>query len=449
MPGVDLVEHPGRVLARRRDAVQGQQDPRQLAARGRRGQRRLRQAGVGAQPDDARVVGQLGVVLHQLDPKLGPRHRQIGQLLADGRGEARRRLGARLAHRGRDADGLVERGGALLGQREDLAGALVETAQRLARRLGAGDDHRRAGAVPAADARVGLEALLDPREPAGLGVEAVQVRPQGQRRLLQRRLGGLELGVGAGQRRVDAHQRRQRPRRAPDGRDGPSVAAAAVALAGRERLGGRRGAGGEALGVAQALALGQQGRLLVDVEAGRVDRRDELLQLGALALGGLAPRPGGGERPVEAAQPPAQRPPAARRRRRCRRRRRRRAPRAGWRGSRGGGARAGPRSGSAPRASDATASRGAAWPSIRARARPSAGTRRAMTTSASSSASSRSARGRVVLVQPVPEAVRQGERRLHERVPRARAGRRRCRPARRPAARAPGRARSCRRRSRR
>ena len=63
-----------------------------------------------------------------------------------------------------------------------------------------------------------------------------------------------------------------------------------------------------------------------------------------------------------------------------------------------------------------------------ARARPSAGTRRAITTSASSSARSRSAARGVVLVEPLPEPLGQGEGRLHQRVPgpgphRARVGR--------------------------
>ena len=59
--------------------------------------------------------------------------------------------------------------------------------------------------------------------------------------------------------------------------------------------------------MAEPLALGQQGRLLLGVEAGGVDRRHQLLQVGALALGRRAPGPRLGERPVERAQPPPQR----------------------------------------------------------------------------------------------------------------------------------------------
>jgi hypothetical protein len=58
--------------------------------------------------------------------------------------------------------------------------------------------------------------------------------------------------------------------------------------------------------VAQALALREQGRLLVRVEGRGVDRRHQLLEVGALALGGLAPPPRLGEGPVEPPQPPPQ-----------------------------------------------------------------------------------------------------------------------------------------------
>ena len=64
--------------------------------------------------------------------------------------------------------------------------------------------------------------------------------------------------------------------------------------------------------MAQALALGQQGGLLGRLEPGRVDGRDQLLEVGALALGRLAPGPGRRQGALEAGEPPAQHPQAVR-----------------------------------------------------------------------------------------------------------------------------------------
>ena len=104
------------------------------------------------------------------------------------------------------------------------------------------------------------------------------------------------------ERRVDRDQRLEGPGRSADG-----VHGARVAVARRQGLGRRRGRRRETLRVAQALALGAQGLLLLDADPGGVDRRHQLLQVGPLALGGVASRPRGREGPVEAPQAAAQR----------------------------------------------------------------------------------------------------------------------------------------------
>ncbi len=415
--GVNLVEHPGRLVAGGRDAVERQQHPRQLAARGRRREGGLGQPGVRPEPDHARVVRQLGVVLDELDPQLGPGHREVGKLVADRLGQPRRGLGPGLAQGGRDAHRLVQDRRALLREGEDLPRALVEPAQGLAGGVGPGDDLGRARPVAAAQARIGLEPLLHLGQPPGLGVEVLQVGPQRQGRLLEGGLGGRQVGVGLRERAVNADERLERPRGAPDGGDGPR---AARVVLGRERLGGGGGGGRQPLRVAQPLALGQQRRLLLGVEAGVVHRRHQLLQVGALALGRLAPGAGAGERAIEGAQPPPQRrqPLGAR-----------------------DGLRAGERverrelAGGADEAAVLVLGR-------EADQRPGEGgdglaRRRLPVDQCPRPPLGRHAprdddlalvlgqlaqrRGRVILLQPLPEPLRQGDGRLHEGVPRARA----------------------------
>ncbi len=103
------------------------------------------------------------------------------------------------------------------------------------------------------------------------------------------------------QRLVDPDHRRQ-----GGGGDPERLHHPALAVARRQGLGGGRRGRGQPLGVAQALALGQQRRLLGRVDLARVHLAHQLLEVGALALGRLPARPGRGEGPGDARQAAAQ-----------------------------------------------------------------------------------------------------------------------------------------------
>ena len=242
------------------------------------------------------------MVLHQLDPQLGAGHGQVGQLVAHGIGQPRSGLEPRLTQADRDLHRFVEGRLVLLGQRHDVAGALVEGEQRLARLLGARDHLLGARPVTARQPGVDLQPLLHLGQAPRLGVEVLEVRPQPQPDLLERLLGRAELGVGRGQRGVDLDHRREGRRGRAQRRHDPSLS-----VARRQRLGGGRGGGGQPLGMAQALALGPQRGLLQGVDAGGVDLAHQLLQVVALALGRLAPGARGRQRAADARQAPPQR----------------------------------------------------------------------------------------------------------------------------------------------
>ena len=307
---VDLVEDHRLAAADRRDR---ERDARELAARGRLGDRPERQAGVRADQEDGLVgARRAGIALAQLDAELALAHADAAQLLRDRRGE-----------RGRGR----------------LAG------RRAARRPARSPASRRQRAPPRQPPpdRGRPRARRAPRAPRRRARAGRRSRPQRKRRrasairssspsTCSRRSGlGLERGEEARagrsrpRRRRSSRSRSSSPARASSGASRSSGASArsaaaaspvrALALVGRERL---RGAGRslcELGDVAQPLALVAQLLLAAGLEARRSPRRARAARA-RRASSAAAPRVSSSCR-LRAAASSRQASRASRRRRSC------------------------------------------------------------------------------------------------------------------------------------
>ena len=276
--GVDLVEDQRLRLARRAEPRQRQHHPRELAAGGGIAERRRRHPRVRRDPQLDRLAAARRRSRRRAArgrPRASaPVHRQLRQLGGDllaqrpgrlGRDFARAsRRAARAAPRPRRARPRARRRalGAARGARSRPGSARRGRApRRRCRRACACSRSSASSRSSTASSRSGIG--LDPVEVAAqLRRQVGRARPRALRRALAERV----------ERRVDARRRRAaapRPRRARR--------RAAAVLLGRRRSPARRRAAASrsALGVAQAVALGGQLRVL-----GRVGR--DLLDLGQL-----------------------------------------------------------------------------------------------------------------------------------------------------------------------
>jgi hypothetical protein len=299
-PGVDLVEH------QRRRAVhpgehdpQRQHDPRQLAAGGGPGQRPQRRAGVGGQleldPVKALVAaGQaaavdlqavLVLVLLDRDPHLGVGHGEVGQLRADGLGEAVGGLPAPGGEGGAEArQGAAQLGGLGL-QRLGAERAALQLGQPPGRAVGVGQHGRLVVAVLALQVTQERDAGVDLVEAARVDQHLLGVGAQGGGEVGD--LGGERLGA-AGQlakRRVVAAGPGQGAGGGPERGRGAGVVVAA------EQLVGDGGRLLQRLGVGEPLGLGFQLGRLPHPDLGGADLVELVAQ--QVGLAGALAGPGG------------------------------------------------------------------------------------------------------------------------------------------------------------
>ena len=255
--------------------MQGQQHARELAPRGRGRERRLRQAGVGAQPDHARV-GRAG---RRRGPPPAPRAARRapspGRPARPATASARRGRGLAAGPRaGRRPRPRPRRAPPRALVRPAPAASPAPSSravQRLARLGGAGEHGLGAGPVAAAEARVDLEARPPPGPAAPARRRDRPGRPAGRAATSWSASSAAPSSAcGRAERGVDRGHRRQGPGRRP----ADAIHGARVAVARRQGLGGGRGrAPASPSAWRRRSRSARRAASSADVEPGRVDRR--------------------------------------------------------------------------------------------------------------------------------------------------------------------------------